>query len=216
MATTYKDKPLPVFKTLMNYSIFAPAIEEGGKQARLSFSFMDGRPRLSLFTNVSTDEKKGIVSTGFYPEIFYSILDACEGVLNAAPGTCINVRNLTSVRNEDGRPTGEKIVSSQLVFGKNDEGILYISLLAQGLTKIKFFFKMSEYHQVFKEDKTPISEEEGSIMVAKGWLNGVRKACDVHTVQLLPDYNSDKSKDKKNQSKAESSESMLDFDDIPL
>ena len=216
MATTFREKPLPVFKTLMNYSIFAPPIEEGGKQARLSFSFMDARPRLSLFTNVSTDEKKGIVSSGFHPEIFYSILDACEGILTAKPGTSITVRNLSAVRNEDGRPTGEKVVATQLVFGKGEDGVIYISLIAQGLTKIKFFFKMNEYHQIFKEDKSPITEEEGSVMVAKGWLYGVRKACDTYTIQQLPDFNSDKTRTKKDSVKAESSESMLDFDDIPL
>lgn len=218
MATAF-NKPLPTFKNMLNYTLYAPAVEEGAKQARLVFSFMDYRPRLTLFTNVSTDERKGIIGAGYHPEIFFSVLDEFEKILSAPAGTSIPIRNLTAVRTDEGKPTGEKVVQSQLVFGKDDAGIIYISLIAQGLTKIKFYFKMNEYHQIFKTDKTPITEEEGSIMMAKGWLHGIRKATEIHSSMFGPDSGQASNNKQSSSTVANAaSASMLDFtdDDIPM
>ena len=214
MANNFKDRPVPVFRNLMNYTMFAPALQEGGKQARFTFSFMDARPRFTLFTNVATDEKKGIAGAGYYPEIFYGLLDEFEKILTAAPGTTSNVRNFTSVRTEEGRPTGEKVVASQITFGKDETGVLYIQMVAQGLTKFKFFFKLSEFHHIFNEDKTPLTEEEASVLVAKGWLKGIRKATEIHSSQLAPEQ-ADRSSFAKTESKPSKDNENL-FDDIPL
>ena len=218
MATNFKDRPVPVFRNLLNYTLFAPAVQEGGKQARFTFSFMDARPRFTLFTNVATDEKKGIIGAGYYPEIFYGILDEFEQILTAEPGTSSNVRNFVAVRTEDGRPTGEKVVATQLTFGKDETGILYIQMAAQGFTKIRFRFTLSEYHLIYKKDKTPLTEEEASVLVAKNWLYGIRKACEIHSSQLAPEQ-ADRSAltaKPETQKPSSSNEDLLGFDDIPL
>lgn len=221
MATNFKDRPMPVFRNLKNYTLFAPAVEEGGKQARLTLSFMDGRPRFTLFTNVSTDEGKGIIGAGYYPEIFFGIVDRFETILTAEPGTVIPVRNLKPIRTDEGRLTGEKIVSSQLNFGKDESGVLYISLIAPGRTKMKFMFTLSEYHQIFKADKSAITEEEASVLVASGWLKGVRKACEIHCAELAPeqaDRTAMKPAGEGNRpAPAKSNANMFDMDDdIPM
>lgn len=220
MATNYKDRPMPVFRNLVNYTLFAPAIEPNGKQARLTCSFMDYRPRFQLFTNVSTDSENGRIGVGFYPDIFYGILDKFETVLDAEAGTVVPVRNMTDIRDENGRRTGERVVGSQLNFGKDENGLFYIQLLAQGRTKIKFFFKMSEYHQMFNDDKTPMTEEQGSRIVAKGWLNGIRKSCDLHCSSLAAeqvDRTSVKPAGATKSAPATSNANMFDLDDdIPM
>lgn len=220
MATNFKDRPLPVFRNLYNYTLFAPAVEEGGKQARLSVSFMDNRPRFTLYTNVSTDENKGIASVGYYADLFFGILDEFEKVLDMEPGMVIPIRNFTDVRTDEGKRTGEKIISSQLNFGKDESGVIYIQLVAQGRTKLKFHFRLSEYHQIFTADKKPLTEEEGSKLVARGWLKGIRSACEKVCSELQPEQ-ADKSGMKPSSGSkpvaATSSASMLDFDDdIPM
>lgn len=219
MATNFKDRPMPVFRNLYNYTMFAPAIEEGGKQARLSVSFMDNRPRFTLYTNVSTDEHKGIASVGYYADLFFGILDEFDKVLDMEPGMMIPIRNYTDVRTDEGKRTGEKIIASQLNFGKDETGVLYLQLVAQGRTKFKFQFKLSDYHQIFTADKKPFTEEEGSKLVARGWLKGVRAACENVCSTLMPEQVAQTGTRPvgSKPSPATSSASMLDFDDdIPM
>ena len=59
----------------------------------------------------------------------------------------------------------EKFLDSELWFGKDDEGVAFISVISGERPKIKFEFNISDYHKIHRSGN-PITKAEASCLQA--------------------------------------------------
>jgi hypothetical protein len=132
---------------------------------------------LTVFTNDPKDQvSKGIMYAPMNPETFYAFLDLFEQATKSTSGTKYKIDCLTSTRDQAGNiKQDEKVLLSEVWFGKDDAGLVWLSCVAPNRPKIKFTFKVSDYHRIFK-DGSPLSEAEASCLQAMATVRILRNA----------------------------------------
>ena len=159
---------------ILRFSMFTDAPGVEGKRSRLAWSVRDGNPRVTVYTNIPTDTiQKGVLSAPMNPETFFIFLDLFEKVALGDNGIKYKIDCYTSFRKEDGTYT-DKTLQSELWFGKDDQGVIWISVNAPSRPKIKFDFKVYDYHKIYKGDGTQISESEASALQALAVIKAMR------------------------------------------
>lgn len=146
-------------------ALYAPALEGDTRSPRLAWCIYKGNPRLTVFTNTKTDSvSSGIIPAPMDPRTFFAFLEALRACANGEPGKKGKVTCLTSNRDDNGNgsATGEKVLLSEIVYGKDDQGIVWISVIAKDRPRIKFEHHISDYHEIFHGDGTPLSKSESS------------------------------------------------------
>lgn len=226
-ATNQADKPK--IQELEKFGLFTPAPGADFKRSRLAWCIRDGNPRITVYTNVPEDKTNyGIIPAPMNPETFGIFLDLWEQIVKSDVADRKKVQCFTAQRTADGKP-GEKILLSEVLFGRDNEGIVYIIVKAadDARPKIKFDVKLSEYHKIFKGDGTPLTEKEGSTLQALAMINTLRSTYERLTGGLrAPNENSGKGgfskggfggkKDSSFPAKSNDAQSVVEsaFDDI--
>ncbi len=148
------------------YSMYAPT--DRPRKPKLSWAIRDGNPRVSVFTNDPNDTtNKGIITAPMDPITFMDLLDMLKKVAHSAPDSDpVYLDCRTSARDENGKPTGDIVPLSQVWMGKDKDGIVWISVFADGRPRIKFPFTMSPYHGIYKSNGTSLTPAEGSVLTA--------------------------------------------------
>ncbi len=189
------------------------------KPSILSWGCWNGNPRITVSTNIESDKvnRSGMINAAFNPETFYALLDLLEEVANSPNELTYRVDcKTTSELPEGGR--SEPFVASFVMLGKDSEGKVWISVLAENRPKIKFIFTISNFHTIHEKGKGPISEELASKLQAKATVRLLRNAY----YKLVLDYKSNQSKKFKKETDSVNNESMtitssnLNFDDIQM
>lgn len=154
--------------------MWTPTPGAPGKRAKLGFSIRDGNPRITVFTNDPKDTiNKGIIYAAMNPETFFAFLALFEKVIKSQEEVKTKI-DCFGTRWENDKPTKERILISELYFGRTAEGIVWISLVAENRPKIKFDFKISDFHGIFRGDGKQISEAESSQLEALAKLGLLR------------------------------------------
>lgn len=154
-------KPLP--KTALNefrLSLRGPKPENGGKEATMRVSVIKNSPRIDVFTNVEGDN--GPISAPMDAFTFFALLEKLREIIDGGEDTQVKITNKT------GAP-GKQTVLSTTVLGKDKDGRVYISIIAQNRPKIKFLFLPTDWHHLAHKDGTPLSERELTELYAKAW-----------------------------------------------
>lgn len=142
-----------------------------GNKPRLVFSFRDGMPRVTVYTGVTGPN--GVISAASdYPN-FAVVCELLEEVANG-PNDVQYSGDSLSLKWENDKPTNQKYVTGTLYLGKTKEGIVYISVMAEGKPKIVFTLKNSDFHMWRDKDKQPVSEAKLSSIIAKGYARMFR------------------------------------------
>jgi len=154
------------------YSMFSEA-RESGKRARLAWCIRAGNPRISVYTNDPADTVgKGIIPAPMNPETFFLFLSQLEQVCDMPNGTKFKLENQTSNKDESG--VSKKIHLSDLYFGKDNEGVIWLSLQAPGRPKIKFSYAMSDYHMLCDGEGRPLGKAVVSQLLCKSCVQSLR------------------------------------------
>lgn len=167
MSESPKLDPDRFMLSLNRFSMWTPAPGVENKRARLSFGLLDINPRISVFTSIPDDTiGKGVISAGMNPETFFIFLSRLEAITKAPPGT------KEKIECYQGR---EKLKSSDVIFGKDSDGMIWLSVIAPNRPNIKFIFELSNYHNIIKSDGTELSKAELSAIEAQAKISILRK-----------------------------------------
>lgn len=212
----------PKIHEINRFTMFTPAPGVEGKQSRLAWCVRDGNPRITVYTNIPSDATNmyGILSANMNPETFFVFLDELEKIALGQSNVkrCINC--YTTFRQENGAP-GEKKLMSKLLFGKDENGMMWLSIVSDNRPKIKFEIKFSDWHELLHEDGS--SPPQSDLSVAQ--TIAICKAMRVIYAKLVSDFrqprpfNSNNARPQNNRASSTSSPSnnSLDFaslDDI--
>lgn len=146
--------------------MWTPTPGAPGKRAKLGFGIRDGNPRITVFTNDPKDTaSKGIIYAAMNPETFFAFLQLFEKVVRSTEETKMKI-DCFGLRYENDKPTKDRILLSELYFGRGVDGIVWISVVAENRPKIKFDFRISDFHGIFNGQGNQISEAEASQLEA--------------------------------------------------
>lgn len=162
-------KVYPPIADLNKYTRFIQLDESGKRTATLRWSISDGSPRISVFVRDSSESKSDIISAFIPPEVLLVLLDGLEEMVTAAPGTKSKVQC-------HGRYNEELVLYSEIIYGKDDAGIIWMSVIdsRNEKPKIKFELKLWETYVIIGSDGEPISEAEGSAKYVAAMVRGLR------------------------------------------
>lgn len=171
------ETPRPTIVDLKRVMMFADTPGVEGKRSKLVWSVRDGHPRISVFTNDPKDTtNKGIISAPMNPETFYAFLDLIENATKLDTEVIYKVECLTAKRDAEGKVNyNEKVHVSDAYAGRDANGMVWISLVAANRPKVKFIFKVSDYHKIYKGG-VPLTESEASCIQAMATVSIVRAA----------------------------------------
>jgi hypothetical protein len=76
--------------------------------------------------------------------------------------------------NGNGAATGERKLSCHAMVGKDEDGLVWISLVAKDRPRIKFIFQLSDWHEIFHGDGTPYNAADASVLQALSIARSLR------------------------------------------
>jgi hypothetical protein len=165
---------LPTFNELAKFSMYTPSPGAEGKRAKLAWVVRDGNPRISVSTFNPSDTVKAPINAAMNPETFEIFLNEFERIIRSEKPEKMKIDCLRGVRGgEDNRVT-EKVLDSELWFGKDDEGVAFISVISGTRPKIKFEFNISDYHKIHRSSG-PITKAEASCLQALATVQTIRR-----------------------------------------
>lgn len=153
----------PKLFNLDAFALYTPV--ENNQRASLQWAIRDGYPRITVFTRIKSDnDGKGFINAPFDIFTFIALLDKIEQTAKSPGPSKSMVTCKHWPRDETGKITGDLEVTSEVWFGKNDDGVVWISVTAPNKPKIVFEFLLSNYHEFKNSKGEPISKSEGSML----------------------------------------------------
>lgn len=196
--------------------------EENAKRPRLTFGFRDGNPRLLAHTGVVGTE--GLIAFPSDAPTMTYILNTLKEIAVGAPGKKVAIESLTTLY-ENNQPTNGKKLVSTLYIGKTNEGLVYLSVIAEGKPKLVFTIKPSPYHTFRDGDKVdiPVSKvsEKLAIGIADICLNIISSAIMSYSGEVYTEGKRKQTTIKPNNAgpstlpKQQHTELKAEFEDIP-
>lgn len=154
-------------------TMFTPCPTAPGKYSKLSWGIRNGSPRLTVFTNdpsdVGPDINAGVISAPLDTVTMTIFLNLLEKLVTSPEDTKYMIECKTSKYVNNIR-TDEIIILSELWFGKDINGFIWISIIAPNRPKIKFTFKISNYYGIYRGDGNQITEAESSGLAALAYV----------------------------------------------
>ena len=171
---TTEQQAKPKINELNKFTIFANAPGAEGRRSRIAWSIRDGNPRITVYTNIPSDNVNyGIISAPMNPETFYAFLELFEKVIHGESDVKYKIECYTSIPDKDGKYT-DKTLLSDVIFGKDANGVVWISVVSGNRPKIKFELKISDYHKIFHGNGNVFTESEASALQAMALVKALR------------------------------------------
>jgi hypothetical protein len=197
------------------FTLFAPHAT-GYKRAKLTWGVYKNNPRLTVFTNDENDKiKSGVIVGPMDPATFDIFVgDFLKIITDGQNGTKNKLECYKAVYVNE-KPTNEKVLDSVIQYGKDENGICWVAVVAENRPKFKFNFKAAEFHK-FYVNGVPMDEATGSRLTAIGTLTMVRDAMAQHCGKFYQPTNKPKSYQPPTKpfSKKPAGDDL--FDDIPV
>lgn len=147
----------------------APKQPNGEYPPKLKVQLYNNNPQITIFSGVSSAPRSGIVGAGMNPTTFFMVLNLIEEMI-ARPAT--DKVQTFEIENHGGRGN-EKAHKSTTVIGKDENGIMFISVVDVdgSMPKVRFDFNVDFYHKV---NAAGIDKAQLSCMCAKAWADTFR------------------------------------------
>lgn len=160
-----------VFGDYPRLSLFTETPNQPGKRARMNFGTFNHNPRITVFSGIPSD-KEPITAPMDIPTALM-FLDSFEKIVRGENG---GKGSLGCYRGEfkDGKNTGNKLHMSDIFFGKDEEGKVWILLKKEGKPEIQFYFGLSAYHTL-RISGGQLTEGDTSCFMALGHIRALRK-----------------------------------------
>lgn len=149
---------------------------EGRDAPRLYWAIFDGNPRIVVRTQDPNDKDNnyGTIVAPMDPIIMSVLSDIIRQAADAEPGWRQKVTNKSTWHN--GQKLQEPTRINDIIVGKDSEGCVYIALHEDNRPNLRFLFGPSSFHYLIKNDGSPLSKAELSVLFAKGYANMVMQA----------------------------------------
>ena len=149
---------------------------DGRDAPRLYWAIFDGNPRIVVRTQDPNDKDNnyGTIVAPMDPIIMSVLSDIIRQAADAEPGWRQKITNKSTWHN--GQKLQEPIRINDIIVGKDSEGCVYIALHEDNRPNLRFLFGPSSFHYLIKNDGSPLSKAELSVLFAKGYANMVMQA----------------------------------------
>lgn len=181
MATKPYNRTLAPIVNITKFDLYGQSIGESLKRPRFTWAIRENNPRFAVYLNnpKSAEEKGDFIHSGYSMNIFMGILKVAEDFYNKDEnvGKYIAVANRYGERDEAGKETGTKIVTSLLAFGIDEDGrrwIMAADKKKKETPKVKFYLECSDYHSFLDSDGKPMSQAFVSKCIAIGYIANLR------------------------------------------
>lgn len=183
-------KPLPkTALTEFKLRLMAPRVEGAQRRPSLAVTVVKNNPRITVRTEVESDNKNGVVNANMDGPTFYMLAQWIRKVIDFEPGKGIKIENKNHTY-ENGQRSKDPVVLSTTLVGKDDTGKIYIGVVAKNVTPVKFVLMPSNYHNLSYKDGSAIPEPELSAMFARGYAtlmeSLVANVMDTHYMEPEP------------------------------
>lgn len=166
MAEAVETREQSLYRNFNKLSMFTPTPGVEGRRAQFTWSMRDGNPRIVVWTNHPEDNGgKGQIYAGFNAETFGMFIALFRKVIASPTPTKVKFDNYIA-KYENDRATGDRTLGSELWFGKDESGFIWISLTAPERPKVVFKFGLSDWHNIFI-DGVQMSEAQASVLQAE-------------------------------------------------
>lgn len=160
--------------TIFDFDKLSMASSQG--RAKLRFGIFRNNPRVTVYTNEESDKANnfGMITASMDPLVFGNLMQSLDDLLAAPNGTKFRIENFTlSDRNDSGKRT--MVHQNDIMVGKDEAGVYWISVIAEGRPKFKFEFGRFPFHKFYKTDGTEMSKAELSHNTLKSATNLLRQ-----------------------------------------
>ena len=149
---------------------------EGRDAPRLYWAIFDGNPRIVVRTQDPNDKDNnyGTIVAPMDPIIMSVLSDIIRQAAEAEPGWRQKITNKSTWHNVQKLQEPTRI--NDIIVGKDSEGCVYIALHEDNRPNLRFLFGPSSFHYLIKNDGSPLSKAELSVLFAKGYANMVMQA----------------------------------------
>jgi hypothetical protein len=168
--------PTPRAKNSLDHrklNLNAPAPNAPGQQASLIWGIHANNPRITVYTNdpqdKGADKGYGKISANLDLPVFFAFLRSLDQVIEGPNDVKLGIENKNFIFPQ-GKRSEKPIVVSTLFFGKDKDGVVWMSVSAKDRPKIKFDFGINDFHHFVKGDGTPYTKAEMSVLFAKGYV----------------------------------------------
>lgn len=164
-------------ETEKKYSIFdfeKLSLTSTQGKAKLKFGIYRNNPRVTVYTNEPNDANNnyGMITAALDPVAFSSMMEILKELTekSGANNVKYKIDSLTLTPGEPGQKRETKLVASVLI-GKDEEGVIWITVVADGRPKFKFEFGDFKFHKFYRPDGSQMSKTELSGIAAKATAN---------------------------------------------
>ncbi len=176
----YGNRP-PIKKHVLHnrkLGLSAPCPSAKGKWSSLTVGLVSNNPRFTIYTNDPEDKTdrdgKPVPITGNVDApIFFQFLRRAELVAQGPVDVKFKIEN-EGFQWFGKERAKEKSVLSELHFGKDKDGVCWISVTMKDRPRIQFKFGQNDFHHWYHGDGTPFSPEEVSVDAFLGWAEMFR------------------------------------------
>ena len=147
------------------------ALQSTQGKAKLRFGIWRNLPRITVYTNDDNDKQNnyGMITAGLDPSVYSTITQKLNDIVGAPNGTKFKVENYTSSKDNDTGKWKQEHVND-ILMGKDDAGVIWISVIATDRPKFKFEFGNFRYHKFYNTDGQELSKAEISQIATKATI----------------------------------------------
>ena len=150
--------------------------------AKFRFSIYQNNPRVIVYTNNKEDkEDYGRITGAMTPIVFNAFLTNLTMAANSKEAIQFAIDNLGHEWS-NGKRSEQPVVLSTLKFGKNEEGVVWVSLTRKNRPVIVFEIGEDMYHHLYRGDGTRMSKSEISRVMALGYIKTIQDLFNIYTV----------------------------------
>lgn len=159
-------------------ALSAPCPSAPGKFATLSWRLVSNNPRISVYTNDPADmtEKNGngLIAAAMDAPVFFALMRLMYKIIDGPNGVKEKIENKNYIF-PGGKRSEKPVVVSEIIVGKDDEGVVFISVVAydKSRPRIKFELLPNEFHCLYHQNGQQFTKAEASEIYARGYMQCV-------------------------------------------
>lgn len=156
---------------LDNSKLNLQAPNAAGKMATLKFGFVNNNPRLTVWTNDPNDTTdNGKITAALNLPVFFDWLELIKDAAMAENGFKSAIENKNYIF-PGGKRSETPVVTSRLIAGKDENGLVYVSVTAHQRPNLKFVFKTDSFHSFKDAQGNEMDRAQASKYCALGFYN---------------------------------------------
>jgi hypothetical protein len=180
--------------------LLTPCPTAPGKTSQLSIGVFIkekfGEPfvRITVATRDPEDQGErngyGKITAEFDPPVFYALLEKLDRIAKGPAGTEDKIKwEVKEITFMNGRRSDGPMPVAEVHFGKDVDGIVWLSVLKPNRPRIKFSFGITDFHNLVHKSGEQVSKSECSEIFALGWTNTLRSVLPhfiIHNYKDIP------------------------------